>query len=65
MKIENLRDPAVMLETLHLAYQQVLDDLRLDHTARRLSAEQQEELGRRLATYWLMDNYGYPPKKQS
>lgn len=53
-----------MLDTLHLAYQQVLDDLRLDSAARRLSAEQQEELGKRLATYWLMRDYsGFSERK--
>lgn len=60
-----LSDPAVMLDTLHLAYRFALDaclaakvpgDLIGDHlfTVSRLSVAEQYELGRRLVLYWEM-----------
>ena len=48
----DLKDPAVMLETLRLAYRHALDLNNLDPDCKRLSYEQQRELGRRLAMYW-------------
>ena len=58
---KNLRDPAVMLETLKLAYQRELDASGSFENAeafindrRRLSFEQERELGRRLTEYWTL-----------
>ncbi len=49
-----LKDPAVMLETLKVAYQHVLDasDHMCGGTPTRLTPEQEYELGYRLALYW-------------
>lgn len=50
-----LQSPAVMLETLHLAYQHALDQEQARHydTFRpRLDCYQERDLGRRLAVYW-------------
>ncbi len=65
----HLSDPAVMLETLKLAYQSVLDNgcfttpegTPLPKGPKRLTAAQGRELGRRLARYWLMDDPAKPP----
>jgi hypothetical protein len=54
----DLKDPAVMLATLRLAYRAVLDRAisdSVDPHPQRLSYEQKRELGRRLAQYWDMD----------
>lgn len=52
----DLKDPAVMLATLRLAYRYVLDQMdSFDTDAKRLSDDQCRELGRRLAEYWTMD----------
>lgn len=51
-----LRDPSTMLETLRAAYQHQLDEVDAAWGApsedRRLSEDEQTELGRRLAFYW-------------
>ena len=53
-----LTDPAAMLATLHLAYRHLLDELPLPDGSprppeeRRLTVDEQRELGRRLAEYW-------------
>lgn len=67
----NLRDPAVMLATLRLAYRFVLDGDGEDGDCKRLSHAQQRELGRRLAEYWNMDpkpteeerKWAHPPEE--
>ncbi len=60
-KPRHLSDPAVMLETLKLAYQSVLDGLPQDRDAKpRLTIAQEKELGRRLARYWLMKEPAVP-----
>lgn len=52
----DLQDPEVMLDTLHMAYRYLLDEMAPDHLAgperRRLNETHQRELGRRLAAYW-------------
>ncbi len=54
-KPRHLSDPAVMLETLKLAYQHALDQQPQGRDDKpRLTLKQEKELGRRLARYWLM-----------
>jgi hypothetical protein len=58
----DLTDPAVMLETLHLAYLQTLDLIRCFPAAdfkelmepALVTEDQAMELGRRLGAYWKM-----------
>lgn len=54
---DQLRSPAVMLETLKLAYLHALDtsDHMCGGVPSRLSSGQECELGRRLAAYRLLD----------
>lgn len=59
-KPRHLSDPAVMLETLKLAYRHQLDTLIPGAEDTRLTAAQRRELGRRLARYWLMPDPAAP-----
>ncbi len=54
--LKDLHTPAEMLKTLRMAYQHVLDEILPPqfNAKRRLTVEQQRDLGRRLATYWSM-----------
>lgn len=57
-----LSNPAVMLDTLKLAYRFALDHNGTDicgHST-RLTEKQEKELSRRLARYWLMDESAFP-----
>lgn len=51
-KPRSLYNHGTMLETLHMAYQYVLDQGAAVLDKPRLSDKAQRELGRRLATYW-------------
>lgn len=64
---DQLRNPAIMLETLKVAYREALDRISAEGSKRigedRLSVEEQCELGRRLALYWSMDVESSPASK--
>ena len=57
-----LRSPAIMLETLQMAYRYLLDEVTVEglprrpsgDKSRRLDTAAQHELGRRLGMYWSM-----------
>lgn len=61
-----LTDPAIMLETLKLAYRHGLDNASEEGGERigetRLTGKEQKELGRRLAAYWLVSKEEVTPR---
>lgn len=50
----DLLDPATMLDTLHAAYQLLLDNLGASAPNARLTLTQERELGAQLARYWTI-----------
>jgi hypothetical protein len=67
MTSNHLRDPAIMLETLKLAYLHALDEMHqtwgAPKTDRCLTEKQQRELGRRLAEYWTLPSNTLPSNR--
>lgn len=63
----DLRDPAVMLATLKTAYMYVLDHASIHegYGRKRLTYEEEKELGKRLALYWMVDDLAHPINRKA